>query len=197
MVDIRGYISKYQYNLTLRYYRLLWTQVVKVLCFIKNVKIGEGTKFYGKTYFYRRPNSSIIIDSNCCFRSIFHSNLIGINRKCSVSTLLENAKIEIGNSCGFSGTVIGAAKSIKIGNNVRCGANTLITDNDWHLDDYRGNKPKAIIIEDNAWLGVNVVVLKGVIIGKNSIIGANSVVVKDIPPNVIAAGNPCKVIRKI
>jgi acetyltransferase-like isoleucine patch superfamily enzyme len=54
-----------------------------------------------------------------------------------------------------------------------------------------------VVIGDNVWLGVNSVVLKGVTIGKNSVIGANSVVTRDIPPNVIAAGNPCKVIKQI
>jgi maltose O-acetyltransferase len=46
------------------------------------------------------------------------------------------------------------------------------------------------------WLGVNVTVLKGVTIGENSIIGANSLVVKSIPANCVAAGNPCRVIRQ-
>jgi acetyltransferase-like isoleucine patch superfamily enzyme len=44
---------------------------------------------------------------------------------------------------------------------------------------------------------VNAVVLKGVTIGENTVIGANSLVVKDIPANVIAAGNPCKVIKSL
>lgn len=56
---------------------------------------------------------------------------------------------------------------------------------------------KPIIIGDNVWIGGNVVVLPGVSIGKNSVIGAGSVVTKDIPENVIAVGNPCKVLRKI
>ena len=50
---------------------------------------------------------------------------------------------------------------------------------------------------DNVWIGTNVSVLPGVTIGSNTIIGAGSVVNKDIPDGVIAAGNPCKVIRKI
>ena len=106
-------------------------------------------------------------------------------------------KIEIGNNCGFSGTVIGSFISVKLGNNVRCGANTLITDSDWHFDDYRAGENKEVIIEDNVWLGVNVTVLKGVTIGRNSVIGANSVVTKNIPENTVAAGNPCKIIKKL
>lgn len=54
-----------------------------------------------------------------------------------------------------------------------------------------------ITIGDNVWLGGNVVVLPGVTIGNNVVVGAGSVVSKDIPDNVIAAGNPCKVIREI
>lgn len=54
-----------------------------------------------------------------------------------------------------------------------------------------------ITVGNNVWIGGNVSVLPGVTIGDNSIIGAESVVTKDIPSGVIAAGNPCKVIRKI
>ncbi len=56
---------------------------------------------------------------------------------------------------------------------------------------------KPIHIGKNAWLGGGVKVLPGVTVGDNSIIGAGSVVTKDIPSNVIAAGNPCRVIREI
>ena len=54
-----------------------------------------------------------------------------------------------------------------------------------------------ITVGDSVWIGTNVSVLPGVTIGSNTIIGAGSVVNKDIPDGVIAAGNPCRVIRKI
>lgn len=54
-----------------------------------------------------------------------------------------------------------------------------------------------VTIGDNAWLCANVTINPNVNIGENTIIGSGSVVTKDIPPNVIAAGNPCKVIREI
>lgn len=56
---------------------------------------------------------------------------------------------------------------------------------------------KPITIEDDVWIGANATVCGGVTIGKGSIIGAGSVVVKDIPAGVIAAGNPCRVLRPI
>lgn len=54
-----------------------------------------------------------------------------------------------------------------------------------------------IVIEDNVWIGGHVVVNPGVRIGKNSVIGSGSIVTKDIPADVVAAGNPCRVIRNI
>lgn len=53
-----------------------------------------------------------------------------------------------------------------------------------------------IVIEDQVWIGAQACVMPGVTIGRNSIIGAGSVVTKSIPPNVIAAGNPCRVLRE-
>lgn len=163
------------------------------------VKLGKNCRFLGKTYFKKLPNTKIRIGDHCTFNSIFKSPSLQ-NRTCSIVTnYCSNfeAKIEIGNNCGFSGTVIIAFRSIKIGNNVRCGANTFIFDADFHLDDPRVGEPIPTIIEDNVWLGINSIVMKGVSIGKNSVIGANSVVVKDIPANVIAAGNPCRVIKPL
>jgi len=161
------------------------------------VKIGKNVSFNGKTYFKTLPETIIKVGNNCIFNSAKTSNLIGVYCPCMISVLKKKAMIIIGDNCGFSGTVIASAKSIVLGNNIRCGANTLITDTDWHTDDYRVSEDKSICIEDNVWLGYGVKVLKGVTIGKNSLIGACSVVTKDIPSNVVAAGNPCKVIKKI
>lgn len=60
---------------------------------------------------------------------------------------------------------------------------------------YQFNMP--VHIGKNCWLGAGVIVLPGVTIGDNSVIGAGSVVTKDIPSNVVAVGNPCKVLREI
>ncbi|MDD5664054.1 MAG: acyltransferase [Victivallaceae bacterium] len=189
-------INKFDYVLTL--FQRIIGNLNYIYAFLRGVNIGKNVKFYGRTYFKKQHNSTISIGKNCTFRSSFKSNWIGINHPCLISTQgTEKAVIVVGNNCGFSGTVIAAFKGISLGNNVRCGANTLITDSDWHIEDYRVTQPKEIIIEDNVWLGVNSVVLKGVRIGKNSVIGANSIVTSDIPENVIAAGNPCKIIKKL
>lgn len=175
-----------------------YSKVIYVLlCLLNRIAIRDNMRLYGVPLIIKRKGSCLNIGRNCVLRSKSYSNLIGINRPCMFSTLASDAELIIGDNCGFSGTVIGAFRSIKIGNSVRCGANTLITDSDWHLDDPRSGEAKPIVICDNVWLGEGVKVLKGVIIGENTVIGAGSVVTKSIPANVIAAGNPCKIIRNI
>ena len=110
------------------------------------------------------------------------------------------------------GSRVWSAKRISIGNNVQVAHNVNIFDNNIHsinpairnkefLQHYGNNdsdlKEQEVIIEDNVWLGANVIVLKGVKIGENSIVGAGSVITKDIPSNCIAIGNPAKVVRHI
>lgn len=175
----------------------LWTPFNKVRFFINRIRLGSGTRFIGNCIISRYPQSDISIGSNCTFVSSKNVNLIGINRRCIISTQDRNAIIRIGSNCGFSGSTISAFNKIVIGNNVKIGANVLITDSDWHPEDPRSRLPSPIIIQDNVWLGINVVVLKGVTIGENCVIGANSIVTRDVPSNCIAAGNPCRVIREI
>lgn len=90
---------------------------------------------------------------------------------------------------------------VKIGDNVLIGPNVSIytAGHPLHYEirnqEYEYAFP--IIIGDNVWIGGNVVINPGVSIGENSVIGSVSVVTKDIPKNVIAIGNPCKVLRVI
>lgn len=90
---------------------------------------------------------------------------------------------------------------IHIGNNVMFAPNVTIstTGHPVHpaLRAHGTQFSLPVYIEDNVWIGSNVVILPGVRIGKNSVIGAGSIVTKDIPANVVAVGNPCRVLRKI
>lgn len=110
--------------------------------------------------------------------------------------------IEIGKNfyANYNFTVLDAAK-VKIGDFVLIGPNVnLITVNHPIYKDFRAKGyeiSKPIEIENNVWIGANVTVNPGVKIGENSIIGSGSVVTKNIPKNVIAVGNPCKILREI
>jgi acetyltransferase-like isoleucine patch superfamily enzyme len=161
------------------------------------VRLGLGCTFNGLPWFRRHPGSKITVGEGCRFNSSPISNLMGVDRPCIVSTLTECAEIHIGANCGFSGTVIGCASQIVLGKNVRCGANTLITDSDWHTDDPRTGPDAPVTIGRGVWLGVNVTVLKGVTIGENTLVAAGSLVTHSLPANVVAGGMPAKVLKKI
>lgn len=62
---------------------------------------------------------------------------------------------------------------------------------------YCVNKSAPITIGNNVWIGGGAIVLSGVTIGDGAVIGAGSVVTRDVPPNVLALGNPCRVVRKL
>lgn len=90
---------------------------------------------------------------------------------------------------------------ITIGDNVMLGPKVALYAVNHAIDPairvYHHDCPKPITIGDNVWIGGSAVVCPGVTIGENTVIGAGSVVTKDIPANVVAAGNPCRVIRPI
>jgi acetyltransferase-like isoleucine patch superfamily enzyme len=128
-----------------------------------------------------------------------------INMYSSVKLLAEEdgALIKIGRNSRINGSCIHAKKSVIIGSNCLIAANCQIFDNNGHALSFHDVKcrintrddAKSIIIEDNVWIGTGSVILPGVKIGMGTVIGANSVVVRDIPPMVIAAGNPAVVVK--
>lgn len=97
-------------------------------------------------------------------------------------------------------TILDGAK-VTFGDNVFIAPNCVFSTSGHAIDsEQRGRGLEIawpITVGDNVWIGANVSVLPGVTIGSDTIIGAGSVVNRDIPSGVIAAGNPCKVIRKI
>jgi len=112
-------------------------------------------------------------------------------------------KLSIGHDTfiGHEVLICGGDSYIKIGNSVDIAPRVCVV-NGTHKIDMSGNHSagfglsKPIIIEDGVWIGANSVILGGITIGTKSIIAAGSVVVDNIPPNVIAAGIPCKPIKK-
>lgn len=110
--------------------------------------------------------------------------------------------ITIGNNfyANFDCIIVDVAK-VKIGNNVFFGPRVGVYTAGHPIDpDVRNTLlefGKEITIGDNVWIGGNAVINPGVTIGNNVVIGSGSVVTKDIPDNVIAVGNPCKVLRAI
>ena len=111
------------------------------------------------------------------------------------------SEIRIGHNNTFSNNVaIVANESVCIGDWCLMGDQVAVFDSDFHEVDagarHKGiGRSKAVVIEDNVWLGSRVLVLKGVTIGENSVIAAMSVVTRSVPANTVAAGNPARVLR--
>lgn len=166
---------------------------------------GSGLRCFGIPIITMAPGSKIVLGENVVLCSRSARTALGVNHRVILRTLLPSASIVIGNNVGISGGSICAASSITIGNNCLIGANVTMTDTDFHPVSPLGRRyaplleaqRRPLIVEDNVFLGANVTVLKGVRIGRNSVIGAGSVVITDVPEGVIAAGNPCRVIRSI
>lgn len=150
-------------------------------------------------------DSKLIIGNNVLINSDNFGYHVNMYSKSKLMADKPNAVIKIGDNTRFHGSCIHAYGSIEIGKNCLIAANCQIIDSNGHdasfpeVDDRIntiGGMPKPIIIEDSVWLATGVIVLPGVRIGRGSIISANSVVNKDVPPMVIAGGNPIRVIKK-
>jgi hypothetical protein len=182
--------------------RELCSQLMRGVGWLWGVEFSGPAHFYGTARFIRHPAGRIVLGRDLVFRSAPSSNTIGLNRRCFFSAGA-GATLQVGDGCGFSGTVIAAQQQITLGQRVMCGANVTITDTDRHPTDalarQRGEPgaSAAVDIADDVWLGMNVVVLKGVRIGAGAVIAANSVVVSDIPSGCLAGGQPAKVLRQL
>ncbi len=113
----------------------------------------------------------------------------------------KNAKLVLrGNGYINTNSLIECYHYIEIGANTIISDNVRIQDSDIHYIKNEGgckkNNTAPILIGDHVWIGLNVIILKGVTIGDGSVIGAGSVVTKNIPANSLAVGNPAVVIKR-
>jgi acetyltransferase-like isoleucine patch superfamily enzyme len=119
-------------------------------------------------------------------------------------TLAPEARIEIGSGCFLNGTMLAALERIEVGDHVMFANNCFVGDSEHRFDDpempvtWQGfTSTGPVRIGSNCWFGVGCVVTSGVEIGERCVIGANSVVTRSLPPRVIAAGAPAKVVQEI
>lgn len=173
---------------------------------------GKNLRIIGKCYLDISKKATFKIGDSFTNISGYGFNPISRNLA-SFIHIEEGGSLEIGNNVGMSSTTIWAKTSIKIGNNVMIGADSIILDTNCHSLDphYRTSnimlengitldslhtEALPIVIDDNVFIGARTIILKGVTIGKNSIIGAGSIVCDSIPSDVVAAGNPCKILKR-
>ena len=205
---------------------LFKTDILKTLYWTYRCRVSKGRHFfiYANSIIQIANSAKLDIKKGILEINRSHSNS-GIKRKdyCGELILEENSYLIVENNFSvYQGGSIYVAKNAKLvlkGNGfintksqiecynyIEIGVNTIISDNvriqdsDIHhinsADGLKKNNTAPIIISDHVWIGLNVVILKGVTIGSGSIIGAGSVVTNNIPANSLAAGNPAVVIKK-
>lgn len=182
----------------------------KIYFWACGVKYGKNLLVFNNIYI--KGCGKIVIGDDFEFTSGDSINPICRNIKGSIYTMTPESRIEIGDRVGISSACLWAKDRIKIGNDVNIGGDCLIIDNDAHplnhllrraayvrevgIKEYYDKIGTAPVeIGDDVWIGARCIILKGVHIGARSIIAAGSVVTKDVPADVTAGGNPCKVIR--
>ena len=174
----------------------------------------------GKLYFC--TDEEIAKEQLKCLEILYDYNHTRPSESQKREQILKNLLAEIGENCYIEPPLhANWGKYTHFGNNVYANFNlTLVDDTDIFVGDNVMFGPNVIIataghpvdpplrekvaqfnipvrIGKNVWIGAGAIVLPGVTIGDHSVIGAGSVVTKDIPPNVVAVGNPCRVLREI
>lgn len=181
----------------------------------ENVKIGKKSRIEDFVII-GGPNKETVIGDNALIRShsvIYAGNRIGDNFQTG-----NNVNIRENNTIGDNvsiGTKTVIEHNIRIGDNVRIhslvfipefsilkkdcwiGPCVVITNAKYPQSKYTKNNLTGVEIGEKARIGANATLLPGVKIGKNSLVGAGSVVTKDVPENVVVAGNPAKIIKEI
>lgn len=176
--------------------------------------LGKRAMIFNHIYLDIHPESKVMIGDDFTFTSGECINPLCRNQRGCIVVERPNSIIEIGHHVGMSSPCLWAKERITIGNYVKIGGDCIFMDSDAHNLDWRIRNSQVmfspmesldihtckcapIVIEDHVLIGARSIILKGVTIGHGSVIGAGSVVVRDIPANCIAAGNPCVVIKML
>ena len=176
-------------------------------CSIRFKKLKLGSEKWLKMQHKVSLRSSTNID--CAIRTRFYEITMGENCKgefyCLQNTFLNFPnRIHIGRNVFLNRNVnIVARTDIYIGDNVMIGPNVVINSGSHIYDDVnrlirdQGHKKSPITIENNVFIGGNAFILPGVHIGSGSVVAAGAVVTKNVPPKVVVAGVPAKIIKTL
>jgi acetyltransferase-like isoleucine patch superfamily enzyme len=201
--DPMAYVYRTLHNLWQQLLCAASTSATRIDATLRGVHIGTGLKCWGRPTFHREAGATIRIGRQGAIRTSHSSNNVGLYTETRISANTRGAVIEIGNNVGLSAVTIAAFDHIEIGDNCLIGGNVLITDSDWHpivdVERLAGlpGRTAPIHIGRDVFIGARAIILKGTTIGDRSVIGAGSVVSGVIPPDVVVAGNPCRIVRNL
>ncbi len=184
--------------------RLVALPVIRLTFAMNGIEWGRGWRVFGAPIIQRHAGSEMVLGDGLELRSWLTANPLAPAHPVVLATRTGHARLRVGAHCGFTGATLVAANHIEIGDRVLVGANATIVDTDFHpleaerrRADIHAGESAPVFIEDDVFIGMNVLVLKGVRLGRGCVIGAGSVVTHDVPAGMLAAGNPAKVIRPV
>lgn len=150
------------------------------------------------------PGAEVVIGCNVVLISESVYSTLGLGHECLISAIKPGAHIGIGDSVGMSGATVCCAERILIGNRVLIGANAVVVDNDFHPVDAVARRygeddvaAAPVLIEDDVFIGMGAMILKGTHIGAGAVVGAGSVVTGTVPSGCIVAGAPARVVGHV
>ena len=183
--------------------RLAWP-LIRAQFAWHGVKWGHDWKILGRPVIQKHRQSEIRLGDGLYLRSWSRSNPLAPDHPVVLSTRSSSAVIDVGRGCGFTGATVVAETRIEVGDRVQVGANAGIVDTDFHplspevrVRDFNTGSAAPIEIQDDAFLGMESLVLKGVTVGEGAVVGAGSVVTRDVRPGTVVAGNPAEVVREL
>jgi hypothetical protein len=183
--------------------RLAWP-LVRAQFAWHGVAWGRDWKIFGRPILQRHRGSRIALGNGLYLRSWPRSNPLAPTAPVVLSTRRADAAIEVGTGCGFTGTTLVAADRIAIGDRVQVGGNASIVDFDFHplvpeerRENFNDGASAPIVIEDDVFVGMEALVMKGVTIGEGAVVGAGAVVTQDVPSRTVVAGNPAQEVRTL
>ena len=175
---------------------------VKWLCWRYGIVADKNVRIQGNVIIRTRFKGEIKLGKNVILNSAPKTNLVGLLGPTILDTC-GGGKIEFGDYSGASSVVISSHSGVTIGKYVKIGGNVRIFDHDFHAldpmirrsyEDLKNVRTKPVLIDDDVFIGTNVIILKGTHIGSRSIVAAGSVVLGlDIPADSMVKGNPAVV----
>ena len=172
---------------------------------------------------YRSDEAALLNEQTACLERLYDFNATRPSEGEKREALLKEMFAELGENCYIEPPLRSnwGGRHVHFGKNVYANFNlTLVDDTHIYVGDYTMIGPNVTLataghpilpalreevyqfnlpvrIGRNCWLGAGVIVLPGITIGDNTVVGAGSVVARDLPSGVVAAGNPCRVLREI
>jgi acetyltransferase-like isoleucine patch superfamily enzyme len=159
--------------------------------------VDQTVIFVGRPLVRAHRGSTLNFSKRVRIISALGGNPVSGNPQSRFVTMTKNAILDVGEDVGISSSGICAALEIRIGEGTIIGADSLITDTDFHcaINNWRWNNDVAstarpVIIGRGCFIGARSIILKGVRLGDGTIVAAGAVVTKDVPSGFMAIGNP-------